>query len=100
TQATPTASWTWRALATSREKPVHECSNRKPLPLKRRLAERFGGGSQYLQHIEHPREVVIPDPIIAAAASTQLLAQGGDEAVEPAPVEPGGREQGIEDDPG
>src|SRR5262245_26689028 len=30
----------------------------------------------------------------------QLLAQGSDEAVEPAPVEPGGREQGIEDEPG
>ncbi len=66
-----------------------------------------GGPQRYLawrraniQHIDHPREVVITDPIRATATSTQLLAQGGDEAVEPAPVDPGGRQQGIEDDPG
>ena len=41
---------------------------------KRRLAERFGGASQHLQRIRHPREVVITDPIRAAATSTQLLA--------------------------
>src|SRR5215471_11392256 len=62
----------------------------------RRLAERCGGGAQQLQHIEHPCDVVIPDPIRAATAATQLLAQGGDEAVKPAPVYTGGREQRIE----